>query len=244
MNFKLIAWTLTLIFITIPRWPDTITTTGIMQYQQFYLITGGVGVGKSTLISNLLSTLPKDDCAFIKECIEYKPDEGKQMLKETLHNKRMIYQFQLFVLQCFEEQFSSARFKKHIILERSPMDSLHIFATESYNSGDLSKEEFEDIKTRTVALYEKYHIPTYTDCVITKIDSCKHGIQEVFQIVKRESDECYRKRRSILVWLYCSDPLIQKSNIENRGRPEEKNYDINYMLRINQEYERLLETYV
>ena len=211
-----------------------------MQHQQFIIITGGVGVGKSTLISNLEKSIEKSERIFIKESIDYKPTEGKKMLEETLKGKGSIYDFQCFILKCFIEQFENSKGKKYILMERSPEDSLSIFCNESLKNGSLNLEEFEDLKRQTDDLYVKYGIPQYSNCVIYKIDTCQYSIKGVYEIVQQKIEECFINQKSCLFWLFCSDYKKQKENIEKRGRPEEKNYDIDYMIRINKEYERVL----
>ncbi|GAB1219139.1 hypothetical protein ENUP19_0014G0031 [Entamoeba nuttalli] len=214
-----------------------------MKYQQFIMITGGVGVGKSTLIHGLKKSLPKKERIFIKECIDFKPNIGKKMLEETLKGKGSIYQFQLFIIDCYREQLEKAKDMKYVIMERSPADSINIFATESYLQGKITEEEFNDLKIKTEELYQSYNIPKYHECIFTKIDSCKYSIDGVFQIVKQQTLQCWKRSESALFLLFCSDPLMQKENIEKRGRPEEKDYDINYMIRINNEYEKLFANF-
>ncbi|EDS88653.1 hypothetical protein CL6EHI_106800 [Entamoeba histolytica] len=92
-----------------------------MKYQQFIVITGGVGVGKSTLIHNLKRSLPKKERIFIKEYIDFKPSTGKKMLEETLKGKGSMYELQLFIIDCFKEQLERAKQMKYVIMERKLM---------------------------------------------------------------------------------------------------------------------------
>ena len=66
---------------------------------------------------------------------------------------------------------------------------------------------------------------------------------ETFHHVKNIIDSQHEKKQHSCFLLYCSDPHRQKENIENRGRPEERNYDINYMININQKYEDIFSPY-
>ena len=214
-----------------------------MQYQQFIVITGGVGVGKSTLISNLKNNIPEDDLIFIKEYIDHKPEQGKKMLEETLKGRGSMYDLQLFILDCFNEQLQKAQNKKYVIFERSPYDSIFIFSTEAYHNGRMSEKEYFSLHEKVDSLYTKYHIPKFDQCAFWKVDSCQFGIQPLFNHVKGKIEEFRKIHKSACFLLYCSDPVKQKDNIERRGRPEEKDYDINYMMRINNEYEKMFSKY-
>ena len=214
-----------------------------MQYQQFIVITGGVGVGKSTLIGNLEKSLPKDERIFIKEYIDYKPEQGKKMLEETLQGRGSMYDLQIFILGCFRDQLENAMDKKYVIFERSPYDSIFIFSTDAYLNGRMSKEEYFSLHDKVDALYTKFHIPKFEQCAFCKVDSCNYGIAELHQHVRGKIEEFRKEEKSACFLLYCSDPHKQKDNIEKRGRPEEKDYDINYMIRINTEYEKMFQKY-
>ncbi|BFU18626.1 hypothetical protein EHI8A_098040 [Entamoeba histolytica HM-1:IMSS-B] len=215
-----------------------------MKYQQFIVITGGVGVGKSTLIHNLKRSLPKKERIFIKEYIDFKPSTGKKMLEETLKGKGSMYELQLFIIDCFKEQLERAKQMKYVIMERSPIDSIFIFSNEAYFQGRMTTEEYNDLKVRVDDLYTTYGIPRFNEMIINRIDSCKYTINGIFEYVKYQSQEYWKQSKSALFLLYCSDPLKQKENIEKRGRPEEKDYDINYMIRINNEYSKLFAEYI
>ena len=88
-----------------------------MQFQQFIIITGGVGVGKSTLVENLKKYLPPEDSLFVKEYIDLRPEQGKKLLEGILKGTGSMYELQLFIVDCFREQLKQASGKKYIIME-------------------------------------------------------------------------------------------------------------------------------
>ena len=214
-----------------------------MSFQQYIFITGGVGVGKSTLISHLKQCIPKDQRCIIQEYIDFEPELGKRMLEQMLQENGNVYAFQLFILDCFERQLQHVGEKKYVIFERSPCDSIMIFSTEAYHQGRISEEQFEQLKKAVDSLVEKYHIPTFEQCSFTRVDTCQFNSNETFHHVKNIIDSQHEKKQHSCFLLYCSDPHRQKENIENRGRPEERNYDINYMININQKYEDIFSPY-
>ena len=214
-----------------------------MQYQQYIIATGGVGVGKSTLINKLTKYLPKDETIYIEEYVDYNPNEAKKQLEETLKGTGSVYQFQLSILDCYREQIEKAKNKKFIIMERSPADSINIFAKASYLKGKMSDEEYNDLLKKVDELNKKYNIPQLTEYNFRRIDSCIYSVQEVFSIARKDIDDCLEKQQSCLFLLYCSDPFVQKNNIEKRGRAEEKDYDINYMISVNNEYTSLFASF-
>ncbi|EDR28102.1 hypothetical protein EDI_025730 [Entamoeba dispar SAW760] len=214
-----------------------------MKYQQFIIATGGVGVGKSTLIRRLKRSLPKGESIFVKEYVDYKPVEAKKQLEDTLKGNGSVYEFQLSIIDCYKQQMEQAQNKKYVIMERSPADSINIFAAASYRNGKISEFEFEDLKARVEKLYDAYNIPRFDDCHFTRVDSCKYSIEGVFELVKSQVSISLKRKQSCIFFLYCSDPLQQKRNIETRGRPEEKDYDINYMISVNDEYQTLFAKY-
>ena len=165
------------------------------------------------------------------------------MLEETLQGRGSMYDLQIFILDCFREQLEKARDKKYVIFERSPYDSIFIFSTDAYLNGRMSKEEYFSLHDKVDALYTKFNIPKFKDCAFWRVDSCNYGIQELFEHVKGKIEEYRKIEKSACFLLYCSDPHKQKDNIEKRGRPEEKNYDNNYMMRINTKYHEMFEEY-
>ena len=214
-----------------------------MSFQQYIFITGGVGVGKSTLITNLKQSIPKEERIVIKEYIDFEPELGKKMLEETLQQKGNIYDFQLFILDFFDRQLQKIGNKKYIIFERSPYDSVIIFSTEAYLQGRMSKEQLDQLKQHVENICKKYHIPPFEECIFNRIDSCQYDVQHLYHHVKCLVDESRKKELNVCFFLYCSDPYKQKENIEKRGRPEERNYDMNYMININQKYESIFSPY-
>ena len=214
-----------------------------MQYQQYIIATGGVGVGKSTLIQNFIKTLHKDEYIFIQEYVDYNPIKAKKELEETLKGNGSVFLFQKNIIECYKQQLKKSKNRKYVIMERSPADSINIFAAASYRNGKMTKIEFDELLNDVEKLCDEFNIPRLNECYFRKIDSCQYSISEVFNIVKNDIEINKEKNKSCLFLLYCSDPLKQKNNIEKRGRPEEKDYDIGYMIRVNNEYHALFAGY-
>nr|BAN41968.1 hypothetical protein [Entamoeba invadens] len=202
----------------------------------FLIITGGEGVGKSTLITRL-QKIYGEQIGVIKEFIDYSPEKGKAYLEDFLHCRMNCFEFQSFILDCYNAQLKDfCGTKRVVVMERGPFDSVGVFTRQSLNDGGISQEGYDRLIQRVRELEVQYGIPSSSHLKIEVRDMATLSAQNVFDSLKGLIFKTVETRGDLLMYLYSSNPQKQLQNIAKRGRPEERNYNVDYMLKINQAY--------
>lgn len=203
----------------------------------YIIISGPVGVGKTSLMCCLSRMFTQSSSTVIKEYIDYYPHLGQCLLEANTHQTIPAIEFQRFILMCFKDQLEKARQFKYVLCERSPLESIGIFSEIEQEKGRLTRSEFNRLKDEANKLQEQHHIDPVNEAFVVNLDS---GIftpralaNQLFNIITQLHGS---QTKTIYVSLHC-DESTQIERIVQRGRSSEHNYDVNYMRKVNERYE-------
>lgn len=131
------------------------------------IVTGGVAVGKTTIVNNMMNTLDllNVDYIFIPEYIDGDQDKAQQKLCDYLNGSLSPFDFQSYTIQFYESYLESLDVKGNelLIFERAPDDSIICFAKRNYEDGIITNQEYEDLKNIAHAVNVKFNIPSYVN---------------------------------------------------------------------------------
>ena len=178
-------------------------------------VSGSIGVGKSTVVEQLKIKL--NGCKnvyFVKEYIDFDP-EGKQKLEDSLNDKLSLFEFQKYILDCFDKQLKNIVNENSsiIIWERHPIEAIDIFA----KTLTLSQKRFlKDF------IYKELHVPKlnsirYVNSYDTYYFPPNIIADELYQLLL---DSCFSNNHfNIWVLLKCSrlDEQIERIILRNRS---------------------------
>ncbi|EMH76714.1 deoxyuridine 5'-triphosphate nucleotidohydrolase domain containing protein [Entamoeba histolytica HM-1:IMSS-B] len=97
--------------------------------KQHIFLGGSIATGKSTLGSAIYNYVSNyTEAVFIREYIDYN-HSGEEMLKKLFNNIITNFEFQKYILQCYEDQLNSLDYEEadFVIWDRHPIESLEIF---------------------------------------------------------------------------------------------------------------------
>lgn len=210
------------------------------------IITGGVGVGKSTTIDKVCTKLKESGVSFkiVPEYID--GDEfGPSMLDKFIDKTITSFEFQDYILNYFDDYLSKldADNNEVLIFERLPDDSVSCFANIALKNGVLTMEEFRILFNKCVYLDKKYNLPSYftnfsnNNILIRKTYRTDDNIEEIINTLH----ESIRDKKNILVGLYNDDEECL-NRIHKRNRESEvKAYTIDVIKRFNIYYGKIYE---
>ena len=128
------------------------------------IISGGVAVGKSSVISEVINFLQSNNIKYIHvpEYIDVKKD-ALDMLKKYLQKEISAFEFQTYVTSFFDEYLESIKIEgdEIIIFERCFDDGIVCFSTLDYINGNMTEEEYFKLYKYAVELDKKYNAPSY-----------------------------------------------------------------------------------
>jgi deoxyadenosine/deoxycytidine kinase len=205
------------------------------------IITGGVAVGKSSIVSVVCEELTRSNTnwKFIPEYIDAEED-GLEMLNKYLRGDITVYEFQNYVINFYEWYLNeiTLRGDEILIFERSVDDSVTCFSNMDNKKGKLNTEDFLKLYEEAKRIDVEYNIPSYllsNDFVfipIKTVDIQRDG-KLIAEIVKNRIDE------NIVIGLYNSDEQCYKRMCE-RDRPGEKDsYTRESISNFNYHYKQL-----
>ncbi|EDR27730.1 hypothetical protein EDI_113690 [Entamoeba dispar SAW760] len=207
---------------------ESINNKLISKYEykkQHIFIGGGIATGKTTML-NLLNEYMDyyTNTLLIKEYIDY-DKEGVIKLKQLFNGLITDYEFQTYVLNCYEKHLNSPIYENadFILWDRHPSEALEIFCKDE---NSLSKEERNKLKQRLEQIYRRYEIPLLTnnDVSIINIDTSRISVeiaQEALINIFIHSAMLGITDGSIFVLLYCGDLEAQFKRVVKRGRQVE-----------------------
>lgn len=210
------------------------------------IITGSVGVGKST-VAQLIYEILKELYNNVKIYPEYINQTfnnipiGSLMLDAKVNNLISADTFQNFVLDIWEHQLKNNEFKKNNtinILERLPEDAVSCFTRESYDNGNMSTLAWNNINHRLQLITEKYNVPSSMNCGFKLINNNGKLTETIQNIINVICDDIKNGVRNRLFGLIIDDEKYINRIIE-RGRLSELNTDLTIFKHYNEYYTKL-----
>lgn len=218
------------------------------------VITGGVGVGKTTTINHLKNILTENKIKFVSipEYLDASPI-GADMLNNYLQGKISAFEFQEYIINYFDKYLSSIELTgdEIILFERVPDDTVTCFANIWNKQGKLSDLELFTLYQQTKALNEKYNLPSYfkesnnndlIHMLMNTADTKKTALR-IFEEIKNENYST-KQNKTIIIGLY-NTPTECLERVKNRGRDEEtKNYTIETIKEFNKHYTNIYNKFM
>lgn len=199
----------------------------LSEIKRHIFIGGSVGVGKTTALNNLAINLSeKGSIFFIKEYIDFKPFEGRTKLEQFNRGRLQCYEFQQFILGCFQEQINSLDYavSSICIWERHPAEAL-MFMKQSVESGKTEKRDLQLFKKDLKAFFKRNNIPPLDHHLsVFRIDTYLKDEELIMMIIKASVAKIFLENKDIgyFFYLYCSNTEEQTRRIHKRGREIEK----------------------
>lgn len=194
---------------------------------KFIFVSGSIGVGKSTFISEIIKRFADQNVTIIKEYIDYDPD-GNQKLNNFLERDISPMEFQKYIIQCYLDQIMNNKHSDIFIFERHPMESL-IFAKSSFESN----YEFDLLKNYITNLCSRLRIPYQHE----------NQIIDIRHTSDTDYDAIYKniiKGTGIITCYLSVDLDIQFYRIAKRSRESDNIYleeeNLHYLNEINRLY--------
>lgn len=205
------------------------------------IITGGVAVGKSSIVNVVCEELTKKDKNWIlvPEYLDVK-DDGLEMLNKYFENKISVYEFQTYILNYYEWYLKNVKVSDDdiIIFERSIDDGITCFSNADNARGKLSISEFHDLFEKAKQLDEKYNIPSYilkNDFIfipIKTVDVQKDG-KLITEIINNREGE------NIIIGLYNTDDRCYERMLKRNREGETSSYTKQSISEFNYHYKQL-----
>ena len=208
------------------------------------IITGGVGVGKTTTINGMCQLLTQHGMNYIvvPEYIDGDVN-GYNMLDMFINKYITPFEFQYYILKYFDNYLENLQPQPNdvLIFERLPDDSVTCFANIEYKNKRISDAEFEILYTKCKKLDEKYNLPSYfTNFENNNLLFCKtfrtgDNLTNIYDTLMSSIKE----NKNLLVGLYNNnDECLLR--IRQRGRPSEvRTYTLDKVDIFNTHYERI-----
>ncbi|EKE37533.1 hypothetical protein ENU1_193710 [Entamoeba nuttalli P19] len=210
------------------NYENSINNDQVLQYnfgKQHFFIGGSIGTGKTTLVNLILEYMDfYSHTVVIKEFINY--DKGGEIKLHHLHNRLISnYEFQQYVLDCYEKQLNSELYEEadFVLWVRHPIESLEIFCK---NNDSLSVKERSQLDLRMKQMCRRYSIPNIRDksVAVLNVDTSRLSIE----IIQEAIINTYIHpamlgimERDLYVFLFCGDTDTQFKRIKKRGRTVE-----------------------
>ena len=198
------------------------------------VITGTVGVGKSTICEILYNTLsPILNVKSYPEFINVKYNNvnvGTQMFEMKINNVISAFTFQSYILDiwdyllkqnCYNQSNINCNFN---IFERLPEDSVKCFARLSFENKDMTRYEYDNLIHKHKYLVKKYRLPNYKDFKAVNVENDRL-YATCHKIIKRIIDDYDSKIKNRVIYLTVTDEKIYKQRILNRSRTGEDSYN-------------------
>ena len=221
------------------------------------IVTGGVAIGKTTIITRLVQLLGDDNVIVVREYIDSLRD-GVEMLNRYLTNEIDCYTFQKYILNYYETTLERISYldltNKIVIFERTVDDSITCFSNRDHNIGKLSTEQFFELFQIAKRIDERYSLPSWL--VSTTIDNAERNDknENVFipirsNDVEKDSNIIYsiienrigtNHYSNIIIGLY-NDAAECYKRIQKRNRKGEEAYTKEWIADFNYNYMRLFQ---
>lgn len=190
----------------------------------YVFFSGAVAVGKSSLMASMKLMLARKKFIMIKEFIDYQPNIGELLLSQNKAGKISDFEFQNYVLDCYEAQLNKITNEEFVLMERHPLEALGVFVKCA-----IFKMPFEhqrELEDRIHRIMEKFQVPDLRDCNMNKYNSSLFTIKSIvedfnIQLIKHYSLTDEQRKYGDICYLETNvDDMILR--IVQRGRQSEK----------------------
>jgi thymidylate kinase len=225
---------------------DKLPNTKITNYN--LIITGSVGVGKSTISQLIYEIMRKkyDNVKIYPEYIKQRYDGiniGETILNIKCNNIISVETFQHYILDDWNYKLKINEFNKNNsinIMERLPEDAINCFTKEAYDNKDLTTLAWNNINHKYNMMKYYHKFPSSEQCefaLITNNSSLVNTTQKIIDIISEDLNKNITNRLFGLV--IDNDEYINR--IYKRGRQSEINSDLQMFEHYNNYYTKLYE---
>ncbi len=213
-----------------------------MEYNKKIIISGSVGVGKTTTINDICKLLNIYDINY-KIIPEYIDGDinGRNMLDKCINKEISAFEFQKYIINYFDSYLSNLKVNKDdvIIFERLPDESVLCFAYIDKINKVITEEEYNILYNMCVKLDDKYNIPSYFKQLNnTYFELCKTEINNIIssKVLHLLNLNDYT---NIIIGLY-NDEYECLLRIKERNRSSEvNNYSLTTIKQFNNIYNKI-----
>lgn len=236
---------------------NSIDTTIIKEFQNIVIpnyynlvITGSVGVGKSTISQLMLESFKKIGInpVIYPEYINLEYEKvkfGDLMLKARSDNIISTETLQHFVLDMWELQLKNKEFNKHNsinILERLPEDAMTCFVNEAYSNKIINKIAYDNLWSKYNIIIGKYRVPQSYICNLQIVYN-NNLIETVNEILKTVLNDFKNNIENRIIGLKIkSHQYLER--IAKRGRIAEINTNTSIFEHYNEYYDTYYKEFV
>lgn len=183
-------------------------------------ISGNIGCGKSTIIENIKDVYRNKPINIYPEPVEH---WGSWLDMFYMDQKKFAFPFQMKVLLDFLYLDSNNVNKQPNITERSPLDSLNVFAKTMRNVNNISYMEYNLYKDYVDKIAWKPDIIIYiqttpNECVRrikTRLRECESGIDESYIENVHRAYETWMETEKKHKQVYFVDGMRNKESVTN-----------------------------
>ena len=204
----------------------------------YIFFSGGIGVGKTTSMTAMKVMMARKNYAIIKEYIDYHPNIGDTLLSKNKEGKLSDFEFQKYILDCYESQLSKITNEEIVFVERHPIEALEIFVKNSKNRMPYTLEK--ELEERIREMMVKYEIPEINECYLNKYNTSLFSIKAIIENLNNKIIDHLNFPREgkfgeiCYLTAYTRD-MMQRVN--QRGRVSERDLDPTILAFIASKYE-------
>lgn len=212
----------------------------MLRIPYFVFLSGNIGVGKSTVLNMMKSTLQDKNYMLIKEYIDYSPIIGEKCLEMNKKGELSDFDFQNFILDCYECQFAKIGRKEIIIVERHPYEAVDIFCKIS----SMPYGEIAQIRNRIDEMLVKYEIPSPENCKIVGYNTSLFKPKIIVDGITNKITKSFHslEGEGLLCNLYCfTEDALRR--IDERGRNCEREITAQFWMLLQDRYTEFFKKY-
>lgn len=212
------------------------------------IITGTIGVGKSTLLQFLSEVLKYNNINFCSypEFITYEyknKNIGQDMFEMKMNNIISTFTFQNYILDIWDRLLSENKFNESNtvnLFERIPYDAVYCFSKKEFENGNLSKSEYNLIIERYNEMCKKYNLYDYTNVISCNLEN-NNIIKTVCEIIKIMLDDISKGVMSRCICLKVSNDDAYFNRLNIRSREGEDKYKVDNLTKFKNYYNDLFK---
>ena len=205
----------------------------------YIFFSGGIGVGKTTIMNGFKIMLNKSSYFIVREYIDYHPIIGDLLLSALKRKEISDFAFQNYILDCYESQLIKIKNEQIILVERHPIEALEIFVARC--NAKMTDNEKTQLKDRIDFICEKFNLPYLSDCNFNEYDTSLFSAKSIIDSLNVKINEAVSRNINTKIYgdicyLTSTYEDVEK-RIRERGRPSEKNISVDYVRMILKYYD-------